>query len=189
MTTQDKHITTLLNAKCNIVCAADTILKKMSYGEDVGCCIENLWLAIKLINRLECYCFGVNSDVEVLSEYTLTIPNNDFPLDTAVFIKVDGIQVSYVFLEDATYKPDVIIDLLDKAGISYTYSVVGGSTVFSITASCGVTSIAGYNITNKVVSVLNATNDVVGQCENGCNNCITDSQLPKMYEVLNSLFQ
>lgn len=189
MTIQDRHITTLLNAKCKVVCSADTILKKMSYGEDVGCCIDNLWLASKLINRLECYCFGTNSEVEILSEYTLTIPNNNFPIDTAVFIKVNGVQVSYVFLEDASYKPDVIIDLLDKANISYTYAVVGGTTVFYITASCGTTSIAGYNITNKVVGVLNATANVNGQCANICNNCITDTQLSKMYEVLNSLLK
>lgn len=57
MEIQTKHRVTLLNAKCVYVCKVDGIYKKMQYGEDVECCIKNLWLAANLINRLDCYCF------------------------------------------------------------------------------------------------------------------------------------
>lgn len=53
----ETHRVTLLNAKCNYVCRAEELMKRSNYGEDVSCCIKDLWLASKLIDRLDCYCF------------------------------------------------------------------------------------------------------------------------------------
>jgi hypothetical protein len=57
MEIQTNHTLRLLNAKCEYVCIVDNLSKKLDYGDDVECCLNKLFLASKLINRLECYCF------------------------------------------------------------------------------------------------------------------------------------
>lgn len=58
MDIQDKHRVTLLNAKCEVVCKVKSIFDRLEYGDVETCCSRKLFLAIKLINRLECYVFG-----------------------------------------------------------------------------------------------------------------------------------
>lgn len=57
MEIQTNHNLRLLNAKCEYVCIVDNLSKKLDYGDDIECCLNKLYLASKLINRLECYCF------------------------------------------------------------------------------------------------------------------------------------
>ena len=58
MEIQEKHRLEILNAKCNYVCAVDILQKKISYGEDVSCCINKLYLASRIINRLDGLAFS-----------------------------------------------------------------------------------------------------------------------------------
>lgn len=74
MDIQSKHTDTILRAKIKVVSIVDLMYKKMSYGEDVGC-VNSLYAAILLINRLECYSFDTpnyncieNSDLPKMYE-------------------------------------------------------------------------------------------------------------------------
>ena len=53
----ENHRIKLLNAKCEVVCQAEYLMKKLQNGDDIECCTKKLFAAIKLINRLDCYCF------------------------------------------------------------------------------------------------------------------------------------
>lgn len=57
MDIQAKHTNIILLAKTSVVSKVELLNKKMNYGDTDFCCINKLYLAIKLINRLECYCF------------------------------------------------------------------------------------------------------------------------------------
>jgi len=57
MEIQTNHTLRLLNAKCEYVCIVDNLSNKLEYGDDIECCLNKLFLASKLINRLECYNF------------------------------------------------------------------------------------------------------------------------------------
>lgn len=194
MDVQDKHRVTLLNAKCEVVCKAQSMLKKMDYGEEIdNCCSEKLFAAIKLINRLDCYCFNdiITGDVEVLSVFTLTLPNTILFTGVFVSIKINGEQVvSKIITADEELLPSVIESLLIQAGITYTRN----GLIFTITSSCNTLKIKAVRISsnsfsNTVVST-SAVNTVAGVCTtNGCYNCISDSDLPKVYAVLNTLLQ
>jgi hypothetical protein len=60
MDIQEKHRVTLLNAKCQVVCMAENLMKKMQHGDNIDCCVKKLFVATRLINRLDCYCFPTN---------------------------------------------------------------------------------------------------------------------------------
>ncbi len=190
MNIQDKHRVTLLNAKCEVVCKAQSMLKKMDYGEDIGdCCTETLFAAIKLINRLDCYCFGTVNEEEVLSKFTIAIPENDTATNTSIAIIANGKQIAYLYVEESTYKPDVIETLLNQINLTYTINSSGGSSTFTIVAGCNIKSLVVYTIKNKIISSGTATNTILGVCANECNNCISDSDLSKAYAVLAALLQ
>ena len=78
MEIQTNHTVRILNAKCEYVLAVDNLVKKLDYGDDIECCLNKLFLASKLINRLECYCFEDRTlaDTEVLSTFTIDISND-----------------------------------------------------------------------------------------------------------------
>lgn len=57
MDIQAKHTDVILRSKMSIVDKVNTLYKKLDYGDTDFCCINKLYLAMLLINRLECYCF------------------------------------------------------------------------------------------------------------------------------------
>lgn len=58
----ENHRVKLLNAKCDVVCQAEYLMKKSQNGDNIDCCVKKLFAAIKLINRLDCYCFAEVSE-------------------------------------------------------------------------------------------------------------------------------
>lgn len=193
MEIQEKHRLEILNAKCNYVCAVDILQKKMSYGEDVSCCINKLFLASKLINRLECFCFETPiSETETPSVFTLIAPENNILTGTIIQLAVNGEQVYSYTTTSAEYKPTVAEEMLTSLGYTFTSNSSGGFTTFTIDFACDVTNVA-YNITKSGVSThTHLTNVSYGTCITSnppCYNCIAVSDLPKMYEVLHKLLQ
>lgn len=192
MDIQTKYREVILNAKCEYVCAVDKLVKKMNYGEDACCCANKLYLASRLINRLECYCFEtpVLVETEILPQFTLEINNNDFLAGTIVTFAVNGVQV-YSYTSDAEYKPTVWENVFNTLNYDYTIAV-GATTVFTLTLDCNVIECVATATKSGVVSPITLTNTVVGTCATSnppCYNCISNSDLPKMYEVLNKLLQ
>ena len=193
MDIQTKHRVTLLNAKCNYVCAVDTLVHKMNYGEDADCCVNKLYLASRLIKRLECFCFETPVvETEVFSVFELISPENNFLTDTIFQLSVNEIQVYNYTTVGAEYKPTVVSNMLTSLGYDFTTSSGGGFTTFTINFECNATSVA-YSITKSgETNTTNLTNTVIGACTTSnppCYNCIEVSDLPKMYEVLHKLLQ
>jgi len=194
MDIQTNHRVELLNAKCNYVCAVDILQKKMSYGEDVSCCINKLYLAQKLIGRLECFCFETPVyDNAVSAEFTFTVANNFYLPDTILQLDVNGVQVATKIIEkEPPIKPISWSELLDS--INYTYELVnnGDTSTLTLIMPCNITDITASITKSGVTNTFILTNTVVGVCEvptPPCYNCIDNSDLPKMYEVLHKLLQ
>jgi hypothetical protein len=193
MEIQEKHRLEILNAKCNYVCAVDILQKKMSYGEDVSCCVNKLYLAQKLIGRLECFCFETPVFEDAVSaEFTYTVANNYYLEGTILQLIVNRVQVATKTIEvDPPTKPESWSELLDS--INYEYELVdnGSDSTFTLNMACNITEITAL-ITKASTNSFHLTNTIAGVCEVStppCYNCIEGSDLPKMYEVLHKLLQ
>lgn len=194
MEIQEKHKLEILNAKCNYVCAVDALVHKMNYGEDVDCCINKLYLAQKLIGRLECFCFEtpVTVETEVLAQFTFPVANNNYQDGDILQLMANGVQVGTKTSVGAEYKPTFWATFLASLNIPTTTVVSGGNTVFTSTFDCNITELLVYTTRNKVTTIDAPTNSVLGACATSnppCYNCIEVSDLPKMYEVLHKLLQ
>ena len=193
MEIQEKHRLEILNAKCNYVCAVDILQKKMSYGEDVSCCVNKLYLAQKLIGRLECFCFETPVFEDAVSaEFTYTVANNYYLEGAILQLIVNRVQVATKTIEvDPPTKPESWSELLDS--INYEYELVdnGSDSTFTLNMACNITEITAL-ITKASTNSFHLTNTIAGVCEVStppCYNCIEGSDLPKMYEVLHKLLQ
>jgi len=180
---------------CNTTTVGAEVLlcvKKSNYGEDIGCCIEKLYLASRLINRLECFCFETPVFADAVSaEFTYTLNNNDYLSDTILQLIVDGVQVG-TLTTDAEYKPGAWSTLLDAANIDYVLVDNGSDSTFTLTMPCNITEVTALITKDRVTNSFALTNSVAGVCEVStppCYNCIENSDLPKMYEVLHKLLQ
>lgn len=191
MDIQTKHRVTLLNAKCEYVCAVDTLVKKINYGEDVDCCINKLFLASRLINRLDCYCFDsipLGSE-KVMSQLSLTHANDKYNDPIISQLIVDGVQVYSHSDTINTFEDDIIETLLNAVNYEYIKTQVGLNYIFNVTAPPNVRTIVIqiYDLSG-IITKRTFTLDTIGvPSVSECYNCISDSDLPKMYEVLNSL--
>jgi hypothetical protein len=165
----------------------------MSYGEDVSCCINKLYLAQKLIGRLECFCFETPISADgALAEFTFTVANNDYLIGTVLQLIVDGVQVSSVTTLDGISKPTAWSQILDDLDYDYVLVNNGGTSTFTLIMPCDTTDITASITKSGVTNTFILTNTVVGVCEvptPPCYNCIENSDLPKMYEVLHKLLQ
>lgn len=193
MDIQTKHRVTLLNAKCNYVCAVDTMVQKMNYGEDVSCCVNKLYLASKLINRLDCYCFDavpVGKEL-VMSQLGLTETNTTYLVGSTGQLIINGVQVVGITAEDTFSEKSGIEFLLTLANLEYTSTSGGGNYTINVTAEPTVTSITVVLVNSfGEISVHDFKLNVAGvPIETSCHNCISDSDLPKMYALLNTLLQ
>lgn len=193
MEIQEKHRLEILNAKCEYACVVDTLVKKMNYGEDVDCCINKLYLASRIINRLECYCFdSIPLGTEkVMSVFTLTESNSSYPSGTIGQIIINGIQLYSATATGTINEKDAISALL--IGINYDYSLTSGGGIYTFVVT------AEPNIRTITVMLTNPSGDsaihnfklnTVGvPSTTECNNCIEDSDLREMYALLNNLLQ
>ena len=191
MDIQTKHRVILLNAKCEYVCAVDTLVKKMNYGEDVDCCINKLFLASRLINRLDCYCFdSIPLGAETVnSEFGLSETNSSYASGSVGQIIINGSQVWSLTASATVSEKDAIAALLTLINLEYTKTSGGGNYTFDVTADPYTTSITVI-FTNPVGEVTLhdfKVNTVGVPSVSECYNCISDPDLPKMYEVLHSL--
>jgi hypothetical protein len=191
MEIQTNHTVRLLNAKCEYVLIVDSLLKKLDYGESIECCINKLFVASRLINRLDCYCFEnvTLGDIEVLSEFTITLSTLASDI-TTYSLAINGVYIAN-YLSDGSLGIDAVLEeLLIQAGLTYssTPGTARNTTVFTVTANCDSTSmtfrkeiIAGYEYEEFA-------SKTPGVCTVGhCNNCIKESDLNELYSTLDQL--
>lgn len=191
MEIQENHRLKILNAKCNYVCAVDILQKKMSYGEDVSCCINKLYLASRIINRLECYCFDTVPVGKTLvkSQLGLTETNITYLTGSTGQLIVNGVQVESATSTSSFSEKDGIGALLNLANLEYTSSSGGGTYVINVTAEPTITSIKVILVNSfGEITIHDFKLNVPGVSdETSCHNCISNSDLPKMYSLLNQL--
>lgn len=203
MDIQENHRIKLLNVKCKYISIVENLSKKMDFGDDIGCCLKKTWLASKLINRLDCYCFTNPSNSLVNSQFTVTMSNAeavDFSTTVLssnkvhinVSVLVNGIT-NLISKDDIHTALQLLIIELTSLGVyvSYSSSVGASNTVFTFVLACSVTSLSlSYYNASDVLKSYTGVNAVVGVCGLGsstCYNCISDKDLPKMYSVLDKL--
>lgn len=192
MEIQEKHRLKILNAKCQYVCKLDEIKNKSNYGEDIDCCANNLFLAAKLINRLECYCFSdlVLGTEEVLSKFSVSTNNTTLtPVDTFYAISVDGKYKAAYTANGTETRSEILVILLDKMKLEYTVETVGVVDTYTISNLCSASAMAYKKVApDKTVTVTDLRVVEAGVCTtNGCHNCIENSDLNNMYEILDNL--
>ena len=209
MDIQTKHTVELLNAKCNFVNKLYAICKKSEYGDiDMDCCLENMYAKSKLIDRLDCYCFPelVTTTIEpTIFEGVLVASTTTYTVGVTLYGYVNDVLVSsYTVTISNQYKQYAVYQLVVGTGLDFEYhqNDANGSTVFDETVPgyyiveypCNVNKISIYRQGAKdsaPVNILESTSpSQVGVCEftyTTCYNCIEDSDLPKMYEVLKKL--
>jgi hypothetical protein len=169
------------------------MVQKMNYGEDVSCCVNKLYLASKLINRLDCYCFDavpVGKEL-VMSQLGLTETNTTYLVGSTGQLIINGVQVVGITAEDTFSEKSGIEFLLTLANLEYTSTSGGGNYTINVTAEPTVTSITVVLVNSfGEISVHDFKLNVAGvPIETSCHNCISDSDLPKMYALLNTLLQ
>lgn len=190
MEIQEKHRLTILNAKCEYACAVDTLVKKMNYGEDVSCCINKLYLASRIINRLECYCFdSIPLGTEkVMAVFGLSDTDSIFPSGSTGQIIINGVQLSSLTATSNVHEYVGIRYLLNS--INYTFTETDNVVyTFSVTAEPNITSIKVILANPSGEKTIHdfKLNTVGVPSTTECNNCIEDSNLREMYALLNQL--
>jgi len=209
MDVQTNHRVTLLNAKCDVVNKLYNVCKKAEYGDiDVSCCLKEMYAKVKLINRMDCYCFPslitTTTTPSIFSGVIVTAVNNYID-GNIMYLKVNGVLVSTQVVTSLDLSKQFnIYTLISNSGLTFEYHQVdeNGSTVFD-------SSVKGYYIiempcnTNSLIWELQEGKGTVidkiynltpfsqeGVCAftySECYNCIEDTDLPKMYEVIKKL--
>lgn len=192
MDIQTNHRVTLLNAKCEYVCAVDTLVKKMNYGEDVDCCINKLFLASRIINRLECYCFDNETTISnSRGVETVSINIIDYTPQTNYYLYMNGESIaSYTLTQSNQSLAYVTSILINSLGLSFTAPNDGETAVYNIETTCqynGLSLVYSYSGDDFVLP-FNVISSPVCTLSN-CVNCIEDKDLHYMYAVLNQLLQ
>lgn len=187
----EKHRVTLLNAKCNYVCIAEEALKKSQYGEDVSCCIKNLWLAFKLINKLDCYCFDSKplGEEEIGAVFEFTITNSSYTDGWFIGLSIDGELVETYTVSGTLNSVVAISNMLTASG--YEFDLVDNDPEFTFVVTVGCESMKSLIITQKpddAPITYSGELTTQGVCTvSECNNCIEQLDLYKMYSVLDNL--
>lgn len=194
MDIQTNHINVLLNAKCEVVCAAENLIKKSDYGDDIECCSENIFAAVSLINRLDCYCFEEHPLVEenIDSIFRLLFRGaTGLSIGTYCSIKVDGVQLYSFFTDTILDEKSILIMLFEACNIPYQYNMQpNGQGRFFVQLKCFNESLSTSIIDGASSIIYDFQNIITGQCSDpSCFNCIKDSDLNKMYEVLDNLLK
>jgi len=199
MEIQTRHRLKLLNSKCEYVCVVDNLSKKLDYGDDIECCLNKLYLASKLINRLECYNFPlITTSENVNSEFFAGISESEFfalssKKDLNIQLNVNG--TVYDIASDAVNTGfELIINKLTALGIFVSYTITDGEKqiYFNLVLTCDILNISftvRYGTETPLESIF--INDVPGVCPiqttTTFDNCIEQSNLREMYAVLDNL--
>lgn len=191
MELQEKHRVTLLNAKCEVVCKVQSLLKKMEYGEDVSCCTRKLYAAILLINRLDCYCFPETTN-ETLTTGTETLSVNktiNKALGTYYLYSGNSIIATYELTTTGTLN-DITVQLLNLAALPYTVNTAFETVnIYTITTDCDENTLIVRDSSSELATASLVTSPTCEVNVSECYNCIEDSDLNKMYEVLANLLK
>lgn len=179
------HTAKLINYKTKFVNSAYVLLKKNQYGEDICCQVNKLFLASQLINRLDCYCFPSG---EINSEFITNVADYFIAPDVIYTIEINGVLIgtrnsnlsptSYSMYNALFSNVAGLVYDVEFNGVSYDYTVYAGCDVTSIVISDG-----GSLIDTLITTVIGNCTEVV------CYNCIEDSDLSKLYEVLDNLLK
>jgi len=198
MEIQTKHRLKILNSKCEYVCAVDNLSKKLDYGDDIECCLNKLFLASKLINRLECYNFPTETTTLITnSEFFTGISESEFfwlSSDTNLTIQLNVNGTIYTLVSDDVNNGfELIINKLTQLGVLVSYAITGDKNkIFNLVLTCNILNISfttqyGGEIPFQIIF----SNTVIGICGNPIvimpKNCIEQSDLREMYAVLDNL--
>ena len=198
MEIQTRHRLKILNSKCEYVCIVENLSKKLDYGDDIECCLNKLYLASKLINRLECYNFPlITTSENVNSEFFAGISESEFfalssKKDLNIQLNVNG--TVYDIASDAVNTGfELIINKLTELGLLVSYTITGDKNkIFNLVLTCDVIDISfiaqyGEELPFEIIF----SNTVVGACPiqiiTTFDNCIEQSNLREMYAVLDNL--
>lgn len=209
MDIQTNHRVTLLNAKCDVVNKLYNVAKKAEYGDiDVSCCLKEMYAKVKLIDRMDCYCFPslitTTTTPSIFSGVIIELTNNFIDGDI-LYLKVNGVIVSTKTVTSLNLSKQYnIYELIGNSGLTFQYHQIdeNGSTVFD-------SAVKGYYIIEMpcnsnalTLELQNGKGTVIGRSyeltpfsQEGvcaftyseCHNCIEDTDLPKMYEVIKKL--
>lgn len=189
MDIQTNHTVKLLNAKCKYVLAVETLSKKLDYGDEIECYINKLYLASRLIDRLDCYCFDdrVLGDTEVLSTFEVAVSNSQYTA-SIYELAINGEYLANHVSSGGEALDDIFENFLIEVGLTYTATPLIGGTLFNITANCDTTDIYFKRINQYGANYIVANPTQMGTCSTTCcHNCIKDSDLREMYAVLDQL--
>jgi len=180
----ENHINKMLNYKIKFVDIAYVLLQKYQYGEDICCRIKKLYLASRLINRLDNYCFpsGIT-----MSQFTIIIEDYVIGPDIIYSIELNGslIGTRNSNISQTSYQMYNAL-FSNIAGLVYHVEYIDLKYHYRVYAGCDITSIETFHEAIKET----LTPSVLGNCtEVVCYNCTTDSDLPKLYEVLDNLLK
>lgn len=198
MEIQTRHRLKILNSKCEYVFIVENLSKKLDYGDDIECCLNKLYLASKLINRLECYNFPlITLSENVNSEFFAGISESEFfalsnKKDLNIQLNVNG--TVYDIASDAVNTGfELIINKLTELGLLVSYTITGNKNkIFNLVLTCDVIDISfiaqyGEELPFEIIF----SNTVVGACPiqiiTTFDNCIEQSNLREMYAVLDNL--
>lgn len=199
MEIQTNHNLRILNAKCEYVCIVDNLSKKLDYGDDIECCLNKLFLASKLINRLECYNFPITTLLRPTnSEFFTSLTALEYGLlletvDSTIELNVNG-TIYTLYSGEGFTNFELIKNKLIELGffVSYSTTTDGRLTLINLILTCDVLNV------DFTVQYLESppvdysfTNTVPGSCFNYITtsepNCIENSNLREMYAVLDNL--
>jgi hypothetical protein len=194
MDLQTKHTNKLIYFKTSVVNKVEDIRKKMAYGEQYSCCIENLYAAIKLINRLDCYCFPAIDTVTTTTNGSYSIIESSLTVEPeAQYFLYNGTEViAELTTVGGTATSNLIDQLLALTSLSYTSSTdINDDVTFLVDVDCEVSDLY---ITNSIggTALFTFTKDTLPVCEytyTECFNCTEDSELNKMYQIVQSLLK
>lgn len=182
----------ILSYKTDFVNQTSLLVKKMNYGEDVDCCINKLYLASRIINRLECYCFDSIplGKTKVMAEFGLSDTDSIFPSGSTGQIIVNGVQLSALTATSNVHEYVAIRYLLNSINYKFTETDDVVYT-FSVTAEPNITSIKVILVNPSGEKTIHdfKLNTVGVPVVSECNNCIKDTDLYKMYALLSELLQ
>lgn len=184
----ENHRIKLLNAKCEVVCQAEYLMKKFQNGDAIECCTKKLFAAIKLINRLDCYCFP-SLEININGVETFTVLNG-FKL-SGEFSLVSLVDRMYGFeyiSDGAENIEDILNALLLESGLEYTSSTDGEFTTFTINTLCDKNELRFGPFFDEYLDSIIISEPVCVDAVT-CNNCTTDADLSKYYQVLDNLLR
>jgi hypothetical protein len=195
MEIQTNHNLRLLNAKCEYVCIVENLSKKLDYGDDIECCLNKLFLASKLINRLECYNFPATTlGAPNNGEFIISFGRTKYNALTSILyltIELDVNGTIYIIYSDGENTGfQLIINKLTELNLLVYYSLT--ETNIELVLTCDVLNF-GFTIQYQEEPPLDYafTNTVPGSCFNYIttipDNCIEQSNLREMYAVLDNL--